>query len=249
MRIAVAGGTGVTGAYVVETARARGHEVVVLARATGVELLSGAGLPEAVAGADTVIDVSNVTTLKPDVSVSFFAGATRNLLKAGRAAGVTHHLALTIVGAESAPDGYYAGKLTQERLVEGGDVPWTILRATQFHEFAGMMFARAKAGPLHAAPRARIQPIAVREVAEHLVALAEAGPGGRVADLAGPREESLADMVRAYAHAIGHRGWVPDISLPGSLGHAMRDGGLLPGPGAILGRQTFAEWIDALPDA
>lgn len=249
MRIAVAGGTGVVGTHVVETARARGHDVVVLARATGVELLSGAGLPEAIVGTDTVIDVSNVNTLKPDVSVSFFAGATRNLLKAGVAAGVTHHLALTIVGAESTPYGYYAGKLSQERLIEAGDVAWTILRATQFHEFAAMMYVRAKAGPVHAAPRARIQPVAAREVAEHLVALAEAGPGGRVAEIAGPREESLADMVRTYAHAIGRRGWMPDLSLPGSFGRAMRGGSLLPGPDAILGRQTFAEWVEALPDA
>jgi uncharacterized protein YbjT (DUF2867 family) len=180
--------------------------------------------------------------------VSFFAGATRNLLAAEAKAGVTHHLALTIVGADAAPEGYYAGKLTQERLVEAGDVPWTILRATQFHEFASQMYQTAKAGPLHAAPRARVQPIAVREVAEHLVTLAEQGPGGRVAELAGPQEESLADMVRRYARAIGHRGWMPEISLPGAFGHALRNGSLLPKPGAVLGRQTFAEWLEALPD-
>jgi uncharacterized protein YbjT (DUF2867 family) len=248
MRIAVAGGTGLTGRHVVEIARERGHDVVALSRFGGVDLVTGAGLSQAITGADTVIDVSNVSSLKTDVAVSFFAGATRNLLAAERRAGVAHHLALSIVGVDAAPEGYYAGKVSQEKLIEAGDVPWTIQRATQFHEFAALMFDSAKVGPLHAAPRARTQPIAVREVAQHLVTLAEAGPGGRVADLAGPREESLARMVRAYAHAIGHRGWIPEISLPGAMGRAQRDGSLLPKPGAILGTQTFDEWIDALPD-
>jgi uncharacterized protein YbjT (DUF2867 family) len=110
------------------------------------------------------------------------------------------------------------------------------------------MFDAATVGPLHAAPRARTQPIAVREVAEHLVSLAESGPGGRVRELAGPQEESLAEMVRAYGRAIGYRGWMPEISLPGAMGRAQRNGSLLPGPDAILGRQTFAEWLDALPN-
>lgn len=210
--------------------------------------MSGAGLRDAVAGADTVIDVLNVGSLRTDVSVSFFAGATRNLLAEGAKAGVSHHIALTIVEADAAPDGYYAGKLTQERLVQAGEVPWTIQRATQFHEYSALLFATARVGPLHAALRGRVQPIAVREVAEHLVDRAEAGPAGRAVDLAGPREESLSEMVRAYARAIGHRGWMPVVSLPGALGRAQRSGALLPKPGAILGRQTFDEWLDALPN-
>ena len=217
MKIAVAGGTGLTGAHVVEIGRRRGHVMTSLSRREGVDLVSGAGLHEALSGAEAVIDVSNVETLKTDVSVSFFAGATRNLLAAEAKAGVAHHLALTIVGADAAPEGYYAGKLTQERLIEAGDVPWTILRATQFHEFAALMFESAKAGPLHAAPRARVQPIAVREVAEHLVTLAEQGPGGRVAELAGPQEESLADMVRVRACHRAPR-LDAEISLPGAFG-------------------------------
>jgi uncharacterized protein YbjT (DUF2867 family) len=243
----VAGGTGLTGGHVMAIARRRGHDVVSLSRRDGVDLVSGAGLREAVAGAETVIDVSNIDSSKTDVSVSFFAGATRNLLSTERRSGISHHIALTIVGADAAPDGYYAGKLSQERLIEAGDVPWTILRATQFHEFSAIMFGGVKAGPLHAAPRGRVQPIAAREVAEHLVGLAEAGPGGRVTELAGPREESLSRMVRAYARAIGHRGPMPEISLPGAYGRAQRNGSLLPKPGAVLGVQTFDEWLEALP--
>lgn len=249
MKIAVAGGTGLTGTHVVEIARSRAHDVVVLARSRGVDLTSGAGLRAALSGVDAVVDVSNVSTLKAEEAISFFAGATRSLLAAEATERVGHHIALSIVGVDAAPEGYYAGKLSQERLIAGSAVPWTILRATQFHEFAALMYARAKVGPVHLAPRARTQPIAVREVAEHLVTLAEAPPAGRATDLAGPREESLADMVRDYARAIGHRGWIPAVALPGAMGRAQRSGALLPAPGAVLGRQTFAEWLDALPDA
>ncbi|MGZ0712837.1 SDR family oxidoreductase (plasmid) [Coraliomargarita sp. W4R53] len=248
MRIAIAGGTGLTGTQVAALAREGGHEVVILARSSGEDLVSGAGLREALRGVDTVVDVSNVRTMRADASVSFFAGATNNLLRAELSTGVGHHVALTIVRMEAAPDGYYAGKLSQERLIEGGEIPWSIQRATQFHEFASLMFNEAKAGPLHLAPRARIQPIAVREVAAHLMSLAEAGPSGRTPELAGPQEESLADMVHAYARAIGARGWMPSVSLPGSMGRAQRSGALLPGPGATLGTQTFDEWLVALPD-
>ncbi len=248
MRIAIAGGTGLTGALVTALARERGHGVVVLSRGTGVELLSGAGLAGTLDGVDAVIDVTNVATLKPDVSVSFFAGATRNLLAAERAAGVGHHLALTIVEADKAPDGYYAGKLAQERLVEAGGVPWTVLRSAQFHDFSALLFHRGRAG-LHIAPRGRVQPVAVREVAERLVALAEQGPTGRATDIAGPQEESLVEMVRGYARAIGFRAPVPAVSLPGTFGRALRSGALLPAAGSDLGRQTFAEWLETLPAA
>lgn len=248
MKLAVAGGTGLTGAHLVDIARARGHEVVVLSRRTGVELLSGAGLSGRLDGVDTVVDVTNVTTNKPDVSVSFFAGATKSLLAAERAAQVPHHLALTIVGADAAPDGYYAGKLVQERLIAAGDVPWTVLRATQFHEYAALVFHRGRAGA-HVAPRGRVQPVAAREVAAYLIHLAERAPQGRAPELAGPREEDLSDMVRRYAHAIGYRGPVPAVNAPGAWGHALRGGALLPGPGSVLGEQTFTEWLDALPDA
>lgn len=243
MRIAVAGGTGAVGTHVVEVARERGYDVVVLARSAGVDLMNPRSLQGALRDVDTVIDVSNVSTLKTEQSVAFFTGATRNLLATERAAHVGHHVALSIVGADAAPDGYYAGKLAQEQLIQDGDVPWTIQRTTQFHEFAAMMFDQAKAGPLHLAPRARTQPVAAREVAERLVTLAAEAPVGRAIDLGGPQEESLAEMVRGYARTIGHRGWIPAVSLPGSMGRAQRSGALLPGPDALRGRQTFAEWL------
>lgn len=245
MKIAVAGGTGAVGSHVTRVAAARGHEVTVLARATGIDLRTGAGLAARLDAVEVVIDVLSVSTQSAEASVDFFRTTTTTLLDAERAAGTPHHVALSIVGIDRAPEAYYAGKIVQEQLVVAGRVPWTILRATQFHEFAEQMFHRAKIGPLHVAPKMRTQPIAAAEVAEHLLDLAEAGPAGRVPDLGGPRAEDLPDMIRSYARATGHHVWIPAIGLPGVFGRAQRDGSLLPGPGAVLGRQTFAEWLAA----
>ncbi len=243
MRIAVAGGTGTVGTHAVEVARERGHDVVVLSRGNGVDLVKGEGVAEALAGVDVVVDLANITTMSGPHATEFFETTTRVLLAAEAAAGVHHHVTLSIVGIDGIEDGYYAAKLAHERAVQAGDIPWTILRATQFHEFAGQVYSRAKIGPLHVAPRMRTQPIAAREVAERLVDLAEATPAGRAPDLAGPREESLVEMVRAYARRRGSHAWIPAVSLPGAMAKSQRDGSSLPGPGATLGRQTFDEWL------
>lgn len=238
MRIAVAGGSGAVGAMVVADARSRGHEVRVLARSEGVDLRGGAG-PD-LEGTDAVIDVLSTTGRD---AASFFEETTRTLCAAEQRAGVAHHLALSIVGIDRAPHGYYAGKLAQEQAVATSGVPWTVLRATQFHEFAEQMLTRARLGPLQLAPRMRTQPIAAREVAARLVDLAERAPAGRAPDLAGPREEWLPRMVRACALAHGRRMPIPAVALPGPFGRAMRDGSLLAGPGAALGEETFDEWL------
>lgn len=243
MRIVVAGGTGHVGRHVVEVAHESGHDVVVATRSTGVDLVTGRGLADAVAHADVVIDVSTIASMSRARASRFFATSTHNQLAAETEAGVGHHIALSIVGIDGVDAGYYGAKLAHERAVMTGDVPWTVLRATQFHEFAGQVFERGTIGPIHAAIRMRTQPVAAREVAARLVELAEAGPSGRVTDLAGPREESLVEMIRDYARAHGMRGWIPAVSLPGGWGRAMRDGSALPDPGASLGRQTFAEWL------
>jgi len=246
VRIAVAGGTGVVGRHVVEAVRAGGDEVVVLSRGAGVDLIAGTGLEAALEGVDAVVDTANVETLSAKTATSFFERATGNLVAASVRAGVRHLVVLSIVGIDLMPYDYYAGKLAQERVSEASPVPWTILRATQFHEFAGQMFARGKVGPLHVAPRARVQPVAAREVGQRLAALAARAPQGRVADLAGPREERLDDMVKAYAAHTGYRGWIPSVSLPGKQLKAMREGLALPGADATLGTQPFAEWLAAL---
>lgn len=247
MQIAVAGGTGVVGAEVVRIAQQRGHRVRVLSRGNGVDVCSGAGLDEALAGVDTVVDVLNTSTQSARVAADFFTETTSHLLAAARRTGVGHHVALSIVGVDRAPHGYYAGKLAQEHTVQAGQVPWTIQRATQFHDFAAQTYRRASFGPLHLALRMRTQPIAIVEVAARLVDLAEAGPAERVRDIAGPREEQLVDMMRSWAAHTGRDGWMPAFSLPGALGRAIRDGSVLPGPDADLGSVTFEDWLMAQP--
>ncbi|GHD52888.1 SDR family oxidoreductase [Mycetocola manganoxydans] len=243
MRIAVAGGTGVVGRHVVDIARERGNEVVILSRFTGVDLLTRTGLDQRLEGTDAVIDVTSILTQSGPKSRAFFSIVTANLLEAEKAAGVGHHIVLSIVGSDRAPFGYYAGKAAQEQLVTGGEVPWTILRATQFHEFAGQLYLRIKLGPVNIVPTMTSQPVAAREVAERLVELAEATPSGRATDIAGPEVLRMADMVTRYKKAIGAPGPVLEAPLPGGFGTAMRDGTLLPGPSAELGSQTFADWV------
>lgn len=243
MRIAVAGGTGTVGRHTVDAVRAAGNEPIVLARSQGVDLVTGHGLDTALAGVDAVIDVASVQTLKAAAAIEFFTAATGNLVSAAADAGVGQLVLLSIVGIDRIPYDYYAGKIAQEKVVEASELPWTILRATQFHEFAAQMFAQAKVGPLHLAPNARTQPVAAREVGARLAELAATGAQGRVRDIAGPREESLADMVKAFARREGYRGWIPAVNVPGPQMAGMRAGHALPGAEAELGHQTFAEWL------
>lgn len=243
MRIAVAGGTGVVGRYVVSEAQSRGHEVVVLTRSTGADLLAGTGLTDALAGVDAVVDVTGTTAQKKDEAEAFFGGVTRNLIAAEQAAGVGHHVVLSIVGIDLVPSGYYAGKQLQEQVTTAGDVPWTILRATQFHEFAQQALGFVTVGPFSLVPRMTTQPIAAREVGAALVAAVEAGPAGRVPDLAGPEVHQLVDLSRQVNRARGLERRVLGVRIPGAWGRGMRSGALTPaGPGP-RGTQTFAEWL------
>jgi uncharacterized protein YbjT (DUF2867 family) len=131
--------------------------------------------------------------------------------------------------------------------VRAGRVPWTILRATQFHEFAAQILGQVRVGPVSLVPKMMSQPVAAREVAERLVELAESGPAGLATDLAGPEVLRMRDLVRAYATATGVTGPILELPLPGGFGKALRDGTILAGPGADRGTQTFAEWIAELP--
>src|SRR5579875_1210694 len=144
VRIAVAGGTGTVGRLVVEELAARGHLPVVLARSVGVDLVTGAGLGDALDGCEVVVDTANVATSGRRRAIEFFDRTTTTLLAAARSAGVSHHVVLSIVGIDRVGYGYYLGKRRQEELVVAGDVPWTILRATQFHEFAGQLLERIR---------------------------------------------------------------------------------------------------------
>jgi uncharacterized protein YbjT (DUF2867 family) len=241
MKVAVAGGTGVVGRLTVEAVRGNGDEPVVLARSTGVELVSGNGLDEALAGAGAVIDVSNIASTRASVVSEFFEATSRNLMRAAAEAGVGHIVALSIVGVDHVPFGYYEGKLRQEEVLAGSPVPVSILRAAQFHEFPGQYLARSS-GRFVVVPKWRTQPVAAREVATALAALATASPV-EMSELAGPREENMADLLRQVLAERGERRRVIEVRVPGAGGRAMATGGGLPGPGVRLGTQTFADWL------
>lgn len=241
MRMAVAGGTGIVGAHVVRLAEASGHEVRVLSRASGVDLVTGQGLD--LAGVEAVIDVSGPSTTSAAKSRAFFKATTAQLLRAEQDAGVPHHLALSIVGATGAPHGYYAGKALQEQLVATGAIPWTMLRATQFFEFAEQKAVRL--GSWAVVPAMQSQPVAAVTVAERLVRLAEVDPAGDAPELAGPEELRIAQVARAVFEHRGERRRVVEVALPGGFGQALRDGSILPGPGAEHAGPTLAQWLAA----
>ncbi|MFE4990631.1 SDR family oxidoreductase [Streptomyces mirabilis] len=242
MRVAVAGGTGLVGRHVVEELTAAGHHPVVLARSTGVDLVSGTGLDAALAGVDAVVDVTNVTTTSAKKAIAFFDRVAHTLQDAGEQAGVRHHVLLSIVGIDRVGLGYYQGKLRQEDVLKSGRTPWTVLRATQFHEFAQQTLDRVP-GPLAVVPRMRSQPVAAREVAHHLVRLVSAPAQGMAPELAGPRVEQVVDMTGRLLRARHQRRLLLPVKMPGATGTAMTGDGLLPtGPGP-RGSQTFDEWL------
>lgn len=243
MKIAVAGGTGLIGRLVAEAAHLRGHDVAVISRAHGTDLVTGNGLAEALRGCDTVVDVSNSTGTSKAKSVAFFTAATRNLLTAGVEVGVRHHLALSIVGIDRVPLGYYEGKRRQEEIIAEGALPWTVLRATQFHEFPAQLLAQMK-GPLVAVPRMECATIAAREVAQHLVDLAAGEPLGRAPEIAGSQVHQMPQLTRRLIQARGAHRLVLPVSIRGRIGKQMAHGGLLPTAPGPRGRQTFDEWLD-----
>jgi len=241
MKVAVVGGTGVAGRCTVEALRAGGHEPLALSRSTGVDVAIGAGLGAALRGADAVIDATNVATLKAAAAEAFFGAAARNLTTAAEQAGVGHVVALSIIGIDRVPSGYYQGKLRQERVLAGSAVPVSILRAAQFHEFPGQYLERFKRGWV-VVPTWRVQPVAAREVGAALAELATRPPVP-MTELAGPQVETMADLVRRYAAATGQRRRVVEVRVPGGMGRAMARGGNLPDRPGLVGSQTFEDWL------
>jgi uncharacterized protein YbjT (DUF2867 family) len=245
MRVAVAGGTGVVGRHVTSVLAERGHEPVVLARSRGVDLLTRAGVDAALEGVQVVVDVSNVTTLRRSAAERFFETTTTTLLEAGRRAGVRHLVVLSIVGIDAVDTGYYAGKRRQEQVALAGGLPLTIVRATQFHEFAEQVMARGGVGRLRLVPRMRVQPVAAHDVAEVLAEHAVGDPAVRAPDVGGPEVHELLDLARAVVTARGHRWRVLPLPVPGAAGRAMASGALLLRAGSRQGPTTFADWLAA----
>lgn len=191
---------------------------------------------------DALIDVTNVQTARRRLSFEFFDAVGRSLLAAEERAGVRHHVALSIVGIDRVDLGYYEGKRRQEELLATGRVPWTVLRATQFHEFAEQVLALVP-GPVAVVPPMLSRPVAVAGVASELVRLAAAPPQGIAPELAGPREEQMADLARRLLRARGSRRLVLPVRMPGATGRAMTGGGLLPTADGPRGTTTFDQWL------
>ncbi|WP_375479325.1 SDR family oxidoreductase [uncultured Jatrophihabitans sp.] len=243
MRIAVAGATGNIGALTVVALERAGHDVVHISRSLGVDLLTGAGLDAALAGVEAVIDATNSAATDLAEAVEYFRATTRNLLAAEERAGVRHHVLLSIAGVDRVEgDAHYVGKQEQARLVAAGAVPWTIVPATQFHDFAAMVVQWSEHEGVATIAPLLVQPIAPADVADILAEIAAGPPQGRYVDIAGPDRQDLVDMARRTNDARGHVvKLVPTWS--GMFGLAMAGDVLLPGAGARIAPTTFEDWL------
>jgi uncharacterized protein YbjT (DUF2867 family) len=249
-RIAVAGATGRVGRHVVDVLREGGHDVVVIARSKGVDVITGDGLAQALEGVQVVIDASTGPSPEQEAATEFFTTATRNLTEAGLQQGVQKLVVVSIVGTDRATAGYGAAKLAHERAALAGPIPARILRAAQFHEFVEVLMGWGRPGDVVYLPQMRTQIVAARTVAEALAALAlssEVEPEGeRPAEIAGPREEYLPDLAALLAERRGETVKIEAVSNPADPDDALNtNGGLLPGPHATLVGPTFAEWLDS----
>ncbi|CAB3838952.1 hypothetical protein LMG3410_01163 [Achromobacter aegrifaciens] len=244
MKIVVIGGTGLIGSNVVQRLRANGHETVAASPRTGVDTLTGAGLAEALAGAQAVLDVSNSPSFEDQAVMAFFETAGRNLLAAATRAGVEHYLALSVVGAERLPDsGYMRAKVVQEKLIRESKIPYTILRATQFFQFVeGIVSAGAQNGMIRLSP-ALIQPIAADDVSAVLADLAVATPVNGTVEVGGPDRFPLDELGRKFLAARGDaRTVVADVHAR-YYGSELDDRSLVAGAHAHIGPTRFQNWL------
>ncbi|MEU1392819.1 MULTISPECIES: NAD(P)H-binding protein [unclassified Nonomuraea] len=247
---AVAGATGRLGRHVVEVLIERGHRVVPMSRATGVDVVTGQGLAEALSGAQVVIDVASWHSSDQEAATEFFRASARNLHEYGREAGVARIAVASIIGADKATAGFVAAKKVHEELLLAGPLPVRVLRAAQFHEFVGQLLDWQPGDVAHV-PELPTQLVACRAVAEELADLAAApaaptGPGTPIPEIAGPRRETLAEAARLLGARRG-------VEVVGVDGAGMPDadlaaaGAFLPGPHATLAGPTFQEWLDDQP--
>ena len=243
MKFVIAGATGTVGRHVVNAAVSRGHMVTALSRSSGHDILTGVGLTHALSDADAVIDVTSLMTTNARKASRFFTAITQNLHTAELEAGVGHHIGLSIVGIQTIDAGYYAGKLAQERAISSGPVPWSLLRATQFHEFAEQAVQRGSIGPLVAVPKILMRPIAASEVGQRLVDVAEGHPGGRLKDLAGPADERLVDLVRRMFNFDRVKRPTLEVALPGKYWRRAASGVLRGADDTARGSITFDQWL------
>ncbi len=244
MKIVVIGGSGLIGKKVVMHLRQRGHEVVAASPSSGVNTITGEGLAQVMVGAQVVIDVTNAPAWEDNAVLSFFQTSVRNLLATAAVAGVGHHVALSIVGTDRLlTGGYFRAKMAQENLIAASSIPYTIVRATQFFEFAAGIAQAATAGGNVRLPPILMQPIAADDVAAIMADVAVAVPLNGTVELAGPELIRQDDFVRQYLTASGDARTV--ITDPKALyfGIEVDDHSLIPGDRPRLGSTRFKNWL------
>ncbi|RFZ82591.1 NAD-dependent epimerase/dehydratase family protein [Shinella sp. WSJ-2] len=245
-KVAVIGGTGLIGSKAVKLLQEAGHEAVAASSRNGINAYTGEGLIEALAGADAVIDVSNMMSFDRQALVDFFSTSSRNLTSAGKAAGVRHHVVLSIVNADQIEaNPYMAGKLAQEDAVALSGQAYTIVRATQFHEFIETLVGAYAADRVVNVPDIDFQPIAADDVAAALVEAAVGEPKNATVDLAGPERATLESFIRAYLGSKSDARPVAADAAVDYFGAPVVAGSLVPGGDYIKGRVTVAEWLKA----
>ncbi|HEY4233815.1 MAG TPA: SDR family oxidoreductase [Lacipirellulaceae bacterium] len=244
MKIVVIGGSGLIGTNLVKRLRQKGHEVVAASRASGVNTLTGEGLAEAVAGAAVVVDVANSPSFEDRAVLEFFETAGRNLMAAETAAGVGHHVGLSVVGTERLlASGYFRAKLVQENLIKASKIPYTIVRATQFFEFVGAIAEGAAEGKTIRLPPTLMQPVASDDVAAMLAEVAVAEPLHGAVELAGPEPIRMDELVREFLSANSDSRTVTTDVNVGYFGTEVNDQSLTPGANPRLGPTRFGEWL------
>lgn len=244
MKFLVLGGTGLIGKQLVPLLRAAGHEVVPASPSTGVNAVTGEGLSAALKGVQVVVDVANSPSFEDKPVMDFFEKSGKNLMPAEAAAGVRHHVALSVVGTDRLQaSGYFRAKLVQENLIKAGSIPYTIVRATQFFEFVGAIAQSGGDGKATRLPPAMMQPIASADVAAALARVALEPPLGATIDIAGPDPIRMDDLARQYLTATRDARQV--VTDPGAtyFGTPVNDQSLTPGANPRLGPTRFADWL------
>ena len=248
MKIVVIGGTGLIGSKVVEILRGKGHQAIAAVPATGVNTITGEGLAGAFDGADVVVDVSNSPSLDGQAAMDFFQTAGRNITAAEAAAGVRHHIALSVVGTDRLSDsGYMRAKQAQEALIKASPIPYTLVHATQFFEFLRGIAQGATEGDTVRLAHVRFQPMAARDVSAAVAEAALAAPVNGTIEIGGPDIFRMDELVaRVLDHDKDPRRVIAD---PDALyfGARLDDASLVPGPGARLGATSFDWWLENVP--